>query len=118
MKKAFALLFTMILCLILGLLVMSAWREASLRLDLTMAREKYYKNFYLGQLALNYGIAQASNNKCGIFDLKELAGQDVIVTVSDKIVCSEVKDDKKIVCKLSCIMEKSSIKNFSINYPL
>ncbi len=49
-KQGFTLIVVMFLCFTMTLLALTAWRKASLKFDLVLAREKQYKRFYLAEL--------------------------------------------------------------------
>jgi hypothetical protein len=89
--------------------------------DIVVSREKYYKNFYLTDLVLHYGIKLSKqyfddfeNKKVNLdlsFICKRVEVQHkAILSVSPKsnsiLLCASLYDGDSIIFKISCILKK------------
>lgn len=72
-KSGSASLIIIIITTFLSLLSMGFWYKTSLLFDIEIQKEKYYKDFYLTESFLNYGIKIAKNNWDKMLDKKFLA---------------------------------------------
>ena len=79
-KKGITVLLVMIITFIISLLSLGCWYKSSLLFDLVLQRESYYKNFYLTESILNYGIFFTKNNFNRLLISKE---QEKILTNLD-----------------------------------
>ena len=56
MPKGFALLLTIVITSIIGLLAVGWWQRSTLTFDIVSSRKNYYKNLYLTEATFFYGI--------------------------------------------------------------
>lgn len=68
-KKGSALLIVIFVTTLLSFITFSIWYKSSLILDLVIAREQFYKNYYLTEAILDFGIDFTKNRFDGL--LKE-----------------------------------------------
>ncbi len=121
-KRGSALLLVILITTFLSLLALGCWYKSSLLLDLVLQKEQYYKNFYLTESFLNYGLQLAKDRfddflgedfleKMPIilnFNLNDKIDRD-LVNLSVEIRISRVKVKEKFEDKLlvSAILKNS-----------
>ena len=140
LKKGSSIILVMIITTFLSLLLYGFWHKTSFLFDLVVQREKFYKNYYLTETALNYGMQYAKNNydtflsKDFLFKLPITLNVDFLKSQAEwaqnlslKLFIDRVKINKifekklwltsflqnneKVLCKLSCKLKKEVIQN-------
>ncbi len=91
-SKGSALLLVILITLILSLLTFGSWYKSSLFLDLVIQREKFYKNFYLTESLLNYGIKTTKEDFENYFEVKALQKMPMVTDLS--FLFEKVNEDK------------------------
>ena len=92
-SKGSALLLVILITLILSVLTLGSWYKSSLFFDLVVQREKYYKNFYLTEAVLNFGIKITK----GCFEdfLKPKTLQKMPITLDLSFLVEKVNENKQ-----------------------
>lgn len=82
LKKGSSLLLVLLITTILSFLALGLWYKSSLLVDLVLQEEQYYKNFYLTESFLNYGIQYAKENFDELTSSKGLPGNPIVFNVN------------------------------------
>lgn len=82
LKKGSSLLLVLLITSILSFLALGLWYKSSLSVDLVLQEEQYYKNFYLTESFLDYGIQYAKENFDELISSKDLPGNAIIFTLN------------------------------------
>lgn len=132
-----SLLIIFMMTTFLSMLSFGYWYKTSLLVDLVNQREIYYKNFYLTEKILNYGIDFAKTNFTQLtvddtkvifpvvldanFLLQDLPNLDLVaeiiinkVSEKQKLYLKAIllsKSNKNILCKLSCKLAMTEVFN-------
>ncbi|MBD3231184.1 hypothetical protein GF322_00825 [Candidatus Dependentiae bacterium] len=130
-KNGSSVLIVLMITTFLSMLVFGYWYKSSLLLDLVNQREKFYKNFYLTEKILKYGIQTVGDNfdKFINTDIKfplildasfmieniPMLQAEVLINKIDLeptiLISAFLKNKKIILCKLSCKLSKTEIFN-------
>lgn len=110
-KDGSSLLLVLLITSILSFLALGLWYKSSLYVDLVLQEEQYYKNFYLVESFLDYGIQYAKENFNEFINSKDLPENPIVFTLNLAETLDSHFKNLLIEINIKRLKEKDKIEN-------